>query len=236
MAIGTPYDMGNYANASTPSSGSITTTHAVATGDLVVIGRYTGATAGVFTSAPTDNSSNTYVQVPAGYRCSSATPVVDVWYSVNSTSMVTSSTISFNFSGSALREGVTAFGVSGMATASPIALGSAGTTNGTTNNNTTAVTQNAVNLYTSQILIIGWFATSSNVSGFTPGGSWTRVGGTLAGSANIVPCYQIVSSIGNTVWQPSWTGTASNRCVAMGFIGSSAKFAVDGGGSLLLGS
>lgn len=224
MAIGTPLDLGHFASSATPTSGTITTGNAVTAGGIIVILRYANQTTGTFTSAPTDSSGNTYVQAPAAARVSSVAPVCDVWYCANAAAMASSSAISFNFSGSALRESVDAFTCTGLATSNPIDPGSVGTANGTTGTAASATSMN-VNVYYNSMLLIGAVTSGSNYSALVPGGNWTALGGVSNAGANITPAYQIVSTPNVPVaWAPSWTTSVLYRSFGFAIIGSGATF------------
>lgn len=236
MAIGTPLDLGHFASQSTPTSGSITTLNTVSTGDVVCLIRYTNATTGTFTSAPTDTAGNTYVQAKAPPGVLNVTPVLDIWYSTNSITEASSSTISFNFSGSSLRQGVSAFTVSGIRTTNALATDVFTLAQGTTGTSTSATSQNARSDW-DNVLLIGGFTTGTNVTALTATG-WTAVGGVLNGGANVQPFYKIQSS--QTVpslvaFAPTWTTSAQYRCQVWGFIGIGAKYLAESTGLLTMG-
>lgn len=231
MAIGTPTDLGHFSSISTPATGSITTAAAVSSGALIVLIRYANASTGLFTSAPTDSSSNTYVQAPSGVAVTNVAPVLDIWYCKNATSMASSSTISFNFSGSALREAVTAFTCTGLDTSNPLDPLATTVSNGTTVTAANTTSLNVRALYNS-MLLIGCFTTATNTGTVTNLGSWTQVGGMIASSANIFPAYQVVSGLQNPgiAWAPQWTTSGLNRSQGFGFKGAGATFLGGGPG------
>lgn len=223
MAIGTPTDLGHFSGTTTPTTGSITTLAAVSTGALICLIRYANASTGVFSGAPTDTAGNTYVQAPSGVAVIGFAPVLDIWYCKNAISMASSSTISFNFSGSALREAVTAFTCTGLDTGAPLDVGATTILNGTTQTATGALSLNVRSLYSSE-LIVGCFTTAVNTGAVTLGGSWTQVGGMVASSANILPAYQIVSGINSVAWAPTWINSALNRSQGFGFAASGSAY------------
>lgn len=216
MAIGTPTQIGT--NQASGTSLVITTTANIVTGDMVIV--WCGG--GSNNTAPTsvsDSSGNTYSLVAAG---GATAEIIGVVFCVNAIALNSGGTITVNFGGASANHAVSAFKVSGMNTTLAEVRDTNAVPTTTSGTATSAGSQTTGALACSTSLLTGAIFTSSSDPGtFTPGGSWTAIGGTS--TRFIKPAYQIVAVGTPAVWAPTWVNSVLYRSTVQIFKGAVAS-------------
>lgn len=197
MAIGTPVALGNSSALANVSTGVITLTAAVATGNLIVVAAHASVTTAI--STVTDSKGNTYVVDNTSgttRRAAIASAQCTIALAINDTITVTYASAS-----SATRTQI-AFSVSGLATSSALdkaPTASTGTVAAWGGGLTGTLTQ-------ADEIIFG-VVTRGGSTTSTPGGSFTEVEDTNVNSLTCGTVYQIVSA--TTSLNPGGTFAAS---------------------------
>lgn len=83
---------------------------------------------------------------------------------------------------------------------------------------TTATTIASGTLSHNDGLLIGMVSTAAAISAFTPGGSFTSIGGLDQTGASVNTAYQIVASNASVNWAPSWTTAANYISLFRGYV------------------
>lgn len=203
MAIGTPVNQGHNQGSSVGSL-SVTTLATIATGDfiLIVVGN---STSGQAITAVTDPAGNTYTIVAGG-----GSTAISFAYCANATGFAAGA-VAITFGGTS-RHSAQIFSVSGMSLVTATVRdtnATPATTTGTSNPAATSQTTGARAQAAS--LLIGALYTAGNDPGtFTPGGSFTALGGTTA-TDFLKTAYQIVSDANPVAWAPAGTNNVVYR-------------------------
>lgn len=212
MAIGTPLSLGSFATASATSGAIASTPNPVTAADLIILIHYFANSAATVSGLPTDTAGNVYTRVTV----QTTAPAYEVFISPGSLAMASASSISCNFNSSAGRHGLAALTLAGMIPSlgvwDPRPLTTTGTA--TSANSLTGTPIGASNMFN-----LGFMVTAAAPGTFTPGGSWTAVGGSAA-TAIILPAYQVTNSFTATlVWAPGWVNSILYRSATMAFKG-----------------
>lgn len=212
MAIGTPLSLGSFATAAATSGSIASTANAVTAGDLIILIHYAASSAATVNGLPTDTAGNVYTRVTV----QTTTPAYEVFVSPGSLAMASASSISCNFNSSSVRHGLAAITVSGMIPSlgvwDPRPLTSTGTA-------TSAGSLTGTPIGASAMFNLGFIVAGAAAGAYTPGGSWTAIGGSAA-TAIILPAYQVTNSFTATlVWAPAWVNSINYRSATMAFKG-----------------
>ncbi len=221
MAIGTPVDQGHAASIATPASLTITTLANITAHSAIFLWHYSNSASLSVMSDVQDSAGNKWFT--AGLNNTTA-PLAELWYCPDSAVLNSGGTITPTWTTGALRHAITAFSVTGLligtqfTTANlpnPLDMNDVPASITATNTGATIT----MTPYGSNIqLLTAAMGTASNPGTFTPGGSWTAIGGSAA-TAWILPMYQIVASTADVAASPSWVNSVSNRLSARSFKG-----------------
>lgn len=200
-AIGSCVDLGHNQSTAVTSPLTMTTTAGISAGDMVCFVHYGAAAANTMNANGTDGT-NAYIRLDSQ---SGATPLYEIACSLNSQAVSSGATISMPFAGSSgNRHGISAFKVSGIATAD--AFDVKATSNGT---NTTLTVNKPLGSTPTELVVLSYNSASTPTTVTWPGG-FTQVGGNTA-TAFALPACGTVSVVDTASYAPSWTGSNATR-------------------------
>lgn len=223
MAIGTPVDLGHQQSTSANTL-SLTTSAAVTAGDLILV-FWASTSSGTNVTSVTNTAGDTPFLSTTG----ATSPEINVSWFANSAGMASSSNITVNFNATT-RCAFSAMKVAGMNTTTSFVRDARSAPTTTTGTATSATSQVTPSLSTTKSLLVGATAHNSTDPGvWTPGGSFTSIGGTTA-TLFLKTAYLIVSTAAPVTWAPTWVNSAIYRSTVQVFIG--AQTGAGGGLSL----
>lgn len=197
MAIGTPVQLGT--GSGNGGSHVITTVANCPAGNLIVISTCLSLTSSI--ASIVDSAGNTYTILDSV----TGNPGLFVSYCANCLNLPSGGTITLTTSSGGTAQRSTAMCVSGIATSSPVDT-SNHTATGSAATSATSVSTGTLAQASELVVGVSTFVTA--ISGYTPGGSFTAIGG-VSTSSGVQNAYQIVSAATAVAYAPSWT-TASN--------------------------
>jgi len=211
MAIGTPVQLGTFGMSGSSTTIALTTTTNAPAGSLIVV--VVSNTGGIAPTSATDSASNSY---SVGSTAASGTASVTLLWCLNANALNSGQTITVTFASSAANRQITAFAVSGVASAD--LTGNAGATaTGTSVSLATGALSSANAIVFGALDINGSIASGPSATGFTFGTSVTTTGQVLA------LAYQIVSSTASVTFNATWTTSRTGAANVATFVGSAAQ-------------
>ena len=225
-AIGTPTQLG--VGTATNGNISITTGADAPPGSLIIV--VASATNTHALSGVADNAGNCASAYSAAANSTQSGAVtLGVYYCLTTIDLPSGGVISVTLN-SSHNMSATAFAVTTGIAASP--LDKSGTIQ-TATSGTSATSTSTGALSQAVEIVVGVLALDGGTSGgFTPGGSFSSIGGELANSKGAYVAYQIVNSTSSVAWAPSWSGSTDWQSSVYSFKGAAASATKD---NLLLG-